>query len=70
VRIKEIILSSAHHSVVSGIDEASVRITRRGLGTAYDEPTIKVLTPKLKEVTGLNAKSFQALYRGFEFTVR
>jgi hypothetical protein len=69
VLIKEIILSSAHHAQVSGIDEASVKITRRSIGMAYDDKTMKAVAHKLEEATGLDIKSFQALYRGFEFSV-
>jgi hypothetical protein len=69
VVIKEIILSSYHHSQVSGVDEATVKVTRRSLGMGYDDKTMKSATHKLKQATDLDVKSFQTQYRGFEFSV-
>lgn len=69
VVIREIILSGAFPSQVSGIDEGAVKITRLSIGLAYDDKTFKTISPKLKESTGLDVKSFQGGYRGTEFSV-
>jgi hypothetical protein len=69
VVIKEIILSSAQGAKVKGIDETTVRVTRKDFGYAYSDKPMESITPLLKKYTGLDLATFQGSYRGAEFSV-
>ncbi|HPW29543.1 MAG TPA: hypothetical protein PLL01_09160 [Rhodoferax sp.] len=69
VVIKEIILSNAQGAKIKGIDEKTVKVTRKSYGYAYDDKGMQAIAPLLKSYTGLDNSSYQGVYRGAEFSV-
>lgn len=70
--LKEIFLKTSDGIRVSGANSEAVKVTRQNIGsTAYEDCNFfRIVAPKLKEFSGLNATSFQGAYRGIGFPVR
>lgn len=67
--IKEVILTGYNRSILNGIDERTVKVSRMDLGMAYDNEQVAKLIPKVKQYTGAVVNSIKTQNKGKEFFI-
>lgn len=65
--IKEVVLTGYKRSLLNGIDERTVKVSRMDLGMAHDNEQLSMLIPKVKQYTGALINSIKTQYKGKEF---